>query len=135
MNKIIFILMFLPILATAQANENAALEFQNTLRTYYYHDNLSFDNNLSLQATQWANHLAINNTFDFQSTSGENLFIISIDEYLPNNYNPYLDASIGWAIDTEDISSLNNILNPNYRYLGIGVAKTNSKIIVVAKFK
>ena len=134
MNKIICILMFLPIFVKAQANENAALEFQNTLRTYYYHNDLSIDNDLTLQANQWANHLAINNIFEFESATGENLFSIKIDN-LPSNYNPYLDASVAWAIDADDFDPLNNMLDPEYTYVGIGLARTASEIIVVAKFR
>ena len=55
MNKIIYILLLLPIFAIGQSDVNEALKFQNTLRTYYYEDGLSIDPNLCLYASRFAN--------------------------------------------------------------------------------
>lgn len=127
--------MFLPIFAIGQVNENEALKFQNTLRTYYYNDPLSIDLELSLYASNFANELLLSDSLYIQGDDfGESLF--SIDNVnIPVDYNPYLDASIAWAIDTNDIITLNNMLSSNYNFVGFGVARSTTKIIVVAKFK
>lgn len=135
MNKIIYILLLLPIFAMSQANMNEALRFQNTLRTYYYQDDLSIDPNLSLYANNFANELLLSDSLYTQEDGfGESIF--SIDNVdIPINYNPYLDASIAWAIDTDDMITLDNMLSSNYSFVGFGVAKSTTKIIVVAKFR
>jgi hypothetical protein len=135
MNKIVYILLLLPIFAMSQANMNEALRFQNTLRTYYYQDDLSIDPNLSLYANNFANELLLSDSLYTQGDGfGESIF--SIDNVdIPINYNPYLDASIAWAIDTDDMITLDNMLSSNYSFVGFGVAKSTTKIIVVAKFR
>jgi hypothetical protein len=135
MNKIVYILLLLPIFAIGQSNVNEALKFQNTLRTYYYQDDLSIDPNLSLYANNFANELLLSDSLYTQGDGfGESIF--SIDNVdIPINYNPYLDASIAWAIDTDDMITLDNMLSSNYSFVGFGVAKSTTKIIVVAKFR
>ena len=135
MNKIVYILLLLPIFAMSQANMNEALRFQNTLRTHYYQDDLSIDPNLSLYANNFANELLLSDSLYTQGDGfGESIF--SIDNVdIPINYNPYLDASIAWAIDTDDMITLDNMLSSNYSFVGFGVAKSTTKIIVVAKFR
>ena len=119
----------------SQANMNEALRFQNTLRKYYYQDDLSIDPNLSLYANNFANELLLSDSLYTQGDGfGESIF--SIDNVdIPINYNPYLDASIAWAIDTDDMITLDNMLSSNYSFVGFGVAKSTTKIIVVAKFR
>ena len=135
MKKTLFIVTMLFVNQLfSQSEIEIALNFQNTLRSYYYHDDLAIDNELSVEATKWARYLITNDIFKFENDSGENLFSIPTSN-LPINYNPYLDASIGWAIDADDLDALNNILDPNYKYLGIGIAKSNDEIIVVVKYK
>lgn len=135
MNKIVYILLLLPIFVIGQTDVNEALKFQNTLRTYYYEDNLSIDPNLSLYANNFANELLLSDSLYMQDDDfGESIF--SIDNVnIPINYNPYLDASIAWAIDTDDITTLDNMLSSNYSFVGFGVARSTTKIIVVAKFR
>lgn len=118
----------------SQSDKEIALDFQNTLRTYYYHNDLKLDEELSIKASKWAGHLAAKNIFEFETETGENLFAIKIAN-LPSNYNPYLDASVAWAIDADDEEPLNNMLDPEYKFVGIGMAKSNDEIIVVAKFR
>jgi len=135
MNKIVYILMLLPIFAMSQANMNEALNFQNTLRTYYYQNDLSIDPELSLYADNFANELLLSDSLYTQDDGfGESIF--SIDNVdIPINYNPYLDASIAWAIDTDDMITLDNMLSSDYSFVGFGIAKSTTKIIVVAKFR
>lgn len=135
MNKIVYILLLLPIFAIGQSNVNEALKFQNTLRTYYYNEPLSIDPELSLYANNFANELLLSDSLYTQDDDfGESLF--SIDNVnIPINYNPYLDASIAWAIDTDDLITLDNMLSSDYSFVGFGVAKSTTKIIVVAKFR
>lgn len=126
--------MFLPIFAKAQLDANAALDFQNTLRSYYYYDNLMLDNELSNLANQWANELLINNMFELQNDSyAENIYLIANDSQIPSSYNPYVDACVGWVIDSSTNMTLDNMLQ--YDYVGFGSARSVDKIIVVAKFK
>ena len=135
MNKIVYILLLLPIFAIGQTDVNEALKFQNTLRTYYYEDGLSIDPNLSLYANNFANELLLSDSLYTQDDDfGESIF--SIDNVnIPINYNPYLDASVAWAIDTDDITTLDNMLSSNYSFVGFGVARSTTRIIVVAKFR
>lgn len=135
MNKIVYMLLLLPIFAIGQVNENEALKFQNTLRTYYYNEPLSIDPELSLYANNFANELLLSDSLYTQDDDfGESLF--SIDNVnIPVNYNPYLDASIAWAIDTNDIITLDNMISSDYSFVGFGVAKSTTRIIVVAKFR
>jgi len=135
MNKILYILLLLPIFAIGQSNVNEALKFQNTLRTYYYADPLSIDPNLSLSANNFANELLLSDSLYTQNDDfAEAVFSIENND-LPANYNPYLDASIAWAIDTDDFITLDNMLSSDYSFVGFGVAKSTTKIIVVAKFR
>ena len=135
MNKIIYILFLLPIFAMSQSNVNEALRFQNTLRTYYYNDPLSIDPNLSLYANNFANELLLSDSLYTQDDEfGESVFSID-NNNLPLNYNPYLDASIAWAIDTDDLITLDNMLSSDYSFVGFGIARSTTKIIVVAKFR
>ena len=135
MNKIVYILLLLPIFAIGQSNMNEALKFQNTLRTYYYNDPLSIDPDLSSYANNFANELLLSDSLYTQDDDfGEAIFSIA-NNNLPTNYNPYLDASIAWAIDTDDFITLDNMLSSEYNFVGFGVAKSTTKIIVVAKFR
>lgn len=135
MNKIVYILLFLPIFAIGQSNVNEALKFQNTLRTYHYSDPLSIDPDLSLYANNFANELLLSDSlYTEEDNFAEAVFSIANDN-LPVNYNPYLDASIAWAIDTDDVITLGNMLSPDYSFVGFGIAKSTTKIIVVAKFR
>lgn len=135
MNKIVYILLLLPIFAIGQSDVNEALKFQNTLRTYYYNDPLSIDPELTLYANNFANELLLSDSLYTQDDDfGESLF--SIDNVnIPINYNPYLDASIAWAIDTDDMITLDNMISSDYSFVGFGVARSTTKIIVVAKFR
>lgn len=135
MNKIMYILLLLPIFAIGQSNVNEALKFQNTLRTYHYSDPLSIDPDLSLHANDFANELLLSDSlYTEEDNFAEAVFSIANDN-LPVNYNPYLDASIAWAIDTDDVITLGNMLSPDYSFVGFGIAKSTTKIIVVAKFR
>lgn len=135
MNKIMYMLLLLPIFAIGQSNVNEALKFQNTLRTYYYNDPLSIDSDLSLYANNFANELLLSDSLYTQDDDfGEAVFSIA-NNNLPVNYNPYLDASIAWAIDTDDFITLDNMLSSEYNFVGFGIAKSTTKIIVVAKFR
>lgn len=119
----------------SQSNVNEALRFQNTLRTYYYNDPLSIDPNLSLYANNFANELLLSDSLYTQDDEfGESVFSID-NNNLPLNYNPYLDASIAWAIDTDDLITLDNMLSSDYSFVGFGIARSTTKIIVVAKFR
>ena len=135
MNKIVYILLLLPIFAIGQSNVNEALKFQNTLRTYYYNDPLSIDPDLSLYANNFANELLSSDSLYTEEDNFAEAVYSIVNEDLPVNFNPYLDASVAWAIDTQDPITLGNMLSPDYSFVGFGIARSTTKIIVVAKFR
>lgn len=119
----------------SQSEIEIALNFQNTLRSYYYLSELELDDELSILSNQLADKLLLSDSLYTQDDGfGESIF--SIDNVdIPINYNPYLDASIAWAIDTDDRITLDNMISSDYNFVGFGMAKSKEKIIVVAKFK
>ena len=75
----------------SQSEIEIALNFQNTLRSYYYLSELELDNELSFLSNQLADKLLMSDSlFTEVDDYADNLF--SIDNYnLPLDYNPYLD--------------------------------------------
>lgn len=119
----------------SQSEIEIALNFQNTLRSYYYLSELELDNELSILSNQLADKLLMSDSlFTEVDDYADNLF--SIDNFnLPLGYNPYLDASLAWTIDSDDPICLENIIDEDYEKVGFGMAKSKNKIIVVVKYK
>ena len=119
----------------SQSEIEIALNFQNTLRSYYYHGKLELDDELSILSNQLADRILLSDSlFTEVDDYADNLFSIeNID--LPLDYNPYLDASLAWTIDSDDPICLKNIIDEDYEKVGFGMAKSKNKIIVVVKYK
>lgn len=119
----------------SQSEIEIALNFQNTLRSYYYLSELELDDELSILSNQLADRLLLSDSlFTEVDDYADNLFSIeNID--LPLNYNPYLDASIAWLIDTDDKITLDNMISSDYNFVGFGMSKSKEKIIVVVKYR
>ena len=119
----------------SQSEIEIALNFQNTLRSYYYHGKLELDDELSILSNQLADRILLSDSlFTEVDDYADNLFSIeNID--LPLDYNPYLDASLAWTIDSDDPICLKNIIDEDYEKVGFGIAKSKNKIIVVVKYK
>ena len=119
----------------SQSEIEIALNFQNTLRSYYYLSELELDNELSFLSNQLADKLLLSDSlFTEVDDYADNLFSIENND-LPNNYNPYLDASVAWVIDSDDPICLKNIIYEDYEKVGFGMAKSKEKIIIVVKYK
>ena len=134
MKKFIFILL-LPIFVFGQTYYDNALQFQNTVRSYYDAPLLSYNNDLALEAQAWAEYLAETDTFTVSSDNyGENIFYINRIYAVNNNKDVLLEATLNWIIDTDDWSTFNQIIYPEATNIGFGVAENNESIYVVAKY-
>jgi len=134
MKKFIFTLLF-PIFVFGQTYYDNALQFQNTVRSYYNAPLLSYNNDLALEAQAWAEYLAQTNTFTVSSDNyGENIFYINRMYALKNNKDVLLEATLNWIIDTDDWNTFNQIIYPKATNIGFGIAENKESIYVVAKY-
>lgn len=136
MKNLIFTLLLLPSLAFSQSDYMEAIKFQNTLRSYYDFQPLSYNQELSINAQQWAEYLAETDDFVVSMDGyGENIFSVS-KEYIRNkNKNVYLEASMNWILDVdEDYSTYNQILYDKASSIGFGISENNEYIYIVAKY-
>jgi len=134
MKKFIFTLLF-PIFVFGQTYYDNALQFQNTVRSYYDAPLLSYNNDLALEAQAWAEYLAETDTFAVSSDNyGENIFYIDRIYANVNKKDVLLEATLNWIIDTDDWSTFNQIIYPEATNIGFGVAENNESIYVVAKY-
>ncbi len=134
MKKLIFTLLF-PIFVFGQTYYDNALQFQNTVRSYYDAPLLSYNNDLALEAQAWAEYLAETDTFAVSSDNyGENIFYIDRIYANINKKDVLLEATLNWIIDTDDWSTFNQIIYPEATNIGFGVAENNESIYIVAKY-
>ena len=134
MKKFIFTLLF-PIFVFGQTYYDNALQFQNTVRSYYNAPLLSYNNDLALEAQAWAEYLAQTSTFTVSSDNyGENIFYINRMYALNNNKDVLLEATLNWIIDTDDWNTFNQIIYPKATNIGFGIAENKESIYVVAKY-
>ena len=133
MKKLILITILTPIISFSQTYYDSALNFQNSIRSYYDLTPLSYDNDLSLIAQEWANHIAITGEFELSDDSlGETIYAISkTAPKIPDNL--LLDASVSWAVDSDE-HAFNQIICVDCSNLGFGVAENLEYIYVVAKY-
>lgn len=130
MNKIICILMFLPILAKAQIDE--ALVFQNIIRASYFNlDNYKVSDELSAEAQIMADHLAITNEYVYETTDVSLYRTRSEDSFIENYY---LDATIFWAVGGEKTLEFQNMSCDTCKEVGYGLSRNNQYVYVVAKY-
>lgn len=134
MKKFIFTLLF-PIFVFGQTYYDNALQFQNTVRSYYDAPLLSYNNDLALEAQAWAEYLAQTDTFTVSSDNyGENIFYINRMYAINNNKDVLLEATLNWIIDPDDWSTFNQIVYPEATNIGFGIAENKESIYVVAKY-
>ena len=132
MKKLILILLF-PIIANAQLDYSAALQFQNDIRSYYNLNPYSINDDLNQRAQAWADHMAFTDEFDLSSDSlGETIYAIAKNApVIPNDM--FLDATVSWAIDSSD-AALNQIICADCSSVGYGISENTQYIYIVAKY-
>ncbi len=134
MKNLILTLMF-PMLSFAQTYYDSALNFQNTIRSYYDITPLSYNNNLSIAAQEWADYMATTDSFTVSTDNyGENIFYINKAYVFENGKDVLLEASLNWVLDSVDNSTYNQIIYPDATSIGFGISENNESIYVVAKY-
>ena len=119
-------------------NTQKAINYQNTTRSYFEYQPLSYDEKLTREAQKWADYLAVINipqhsTID--DKKGELIF------YAPTKYFKGLDdlmtyASVFWTLSDNDINKLTTeqILCRKCSKIGFGIASSRDTYYVVAKY-
>ena len=135
MKKLILITILTPIISFSQTYYDSALNFQNSIRSYYDLTPLSYDNDLSLIAQEWAEYMAETDKFEVSEDSyGENIFAISTEYIFSKGKKPCLEASMNWILESEDNLTLDQIIYKDAKRVGFGVAQNDEYIYVVAKY-
>ena len=123
------------MLSFAQTYYDSALNFQNTIRSYYDITPLSYNNNLSIAAQEWADYMANTDSFTVSTDNyGENIFYINKAYVFENGKDVLLEASLNWVLDSVDNSTYNQIIYPDATSIGFGISENNESIYVVAKY-
>ena len=135
MKKLISITILFPIFSFAQTYYDSALNFQNAIRSYYDLIPLNYDSELSLKAQEWADYLAETDQFEVSDDPfGENIFAISTEYIFSKGKQPCLEASMNWILESDDNSTLHQIIYEDAKRVGFGVAENHEYIYVVAKY-
>ena len=135
MKKLILITILTPIISFSQTYYDSALNFQNSIRSYYDLTPLSYDNDLSLIAQEWAEYMAETDKFEVSDDSyGENIFAISTEYVFSKGKQPCLEATMNWILESDDYSTLNQIIYEDAKRVGFVVAENNEYIYFVAKY-
>ena len=135
MKKLILITILTPIISFSQTYYDSALNFQNSVRSYYDLTPLSYDNDLSLIAQEWAEYIAETDKFEVSDDSyGENIFAISTEYVFSKGKQPCLEATMNWILESEDNLTLDQIIYEDAKSVGFGVAENHEYIYVVAKY-
>ena len=132
---IISLTLFFPLFGFSQLEHVAeALKFHNQIRNYHFVDDLMYDENLAKKAQKWADKLAELDMIRVSSDSlGENIYNVrKITETTLKSFNPFLDASIHWALG-EDIL-LDQVKDEDANLVGFGLSENKKQIYVVAKY-
>jgi len=135
MKNLIFTLLLAPLFSFGQTYYDSALIFHNNVRNYYNAPPLSYDNNLAAHAQEWANYMA--NTDDFRVSDdqyGESIYFVEKSYLINNNKNAYLEASIAWILDWENIATYSQAIYPETNNIGFGISENDEYIYVVAKY-
>lgn len=135
--KLVFLIsIFAMFCANAQIltfSKSKAINFQNTVRSYYELPLLNLDRELSTDAQFWAEEIARTDVFDFSDSDyGETLYRLNKSEFiLPRN--PYLDAAVGW-LQAYEQPEYYQTLCEDCNYVGYGKSENDFYIYVVAKY-
>lgn len=134
MKKTIFILLF-PFLLSAQNQIEKALEFQNNIRSYFDLEPYNIDSNLAEIAYKKAVWLSEKKNIVHRNDQYGELIYVLNKEYLKDNMNCYLDASVGWVVefDTETkVKTFNQIICIDCSSVGFGYYEDEDRVYVVA---
>ena len=133
--KNLILTLMLPMLSFAQSHYNSALDFQNTVRSYYDATPLSYSDDLSIVAQEWADYMASTDSFTVSTDNyGENIFYINKAYVFENGKDVLLEASLNWVLDSVDNSTYDQIIYPDATSIGFGISENNESIYVVAKY-
>ena len=114
-------------------SKSKAINFQNTVRSYYELPLLNLDRDLSTDAQFWAEEMARTDVFDISnSIYGETIYRLDKNNYLIPR-NPYLDAAVGWLQAWEQPEYYQTLCG-ECNYVGYGKSENDFYIYVVAKY-
>ena len=114
-------------------SKSKAINFQNTVRSYYELPLLNLDRELSQDAQFWAEEMARTDVFDISnSIYGETIYRLDKSDYLIPR-NPYLDAAVGWLQAWEQPEYYQTLCG-ECNYVGYGKSENDFYIYVVAKY-
>ena len=135
--KLVFLIsIFGMFCANAQIltfSKGKAINFQNTVRSYYELPLLNLDRELSQDAQMWADEMARTDVFDFSnSINGESIYRLDKNDFLIPR-NPYLDAAVGWLQAYEEPEYYQTLCG-ECNYVGYGKSENDFYIYVVAKY-
>ena len=135
--KLVFLIsIFGMFCANAQIltfSKGKAINFQNTVRSYYELPLLNLDRELSQDAQMWADEMARTDVFDFSnSVNGESIYRLDKNDFLIPR-NPYLDAAVGWLQAYEEPEYYQTLCG-ECNYVGYGKSENDFYIYVVAKY-
>jgi len=135
MKQLILLFTLTPIFLFSQTSYSSALSLQNRIRDYYDLNPLELDSELSRSAQQWAEHIVETGEFEVSDDNfGENIYRTSIEYVFSMGKQPCLEASLNWVLESEDQSTLNQIIFEGASRVGFGVAQNDEYIYVVAKY-
>tara|TARA_R110001632_G_scaffold64778_4_gene153849 strand:- start:1873 stop:2283 length:411 start_codon:yes stop_codon:yes gene_type:complete len=130
MKKLILLLLF-PAISIAQ-DLNTALNMHNTIRGYYNLKPLVLNDTLSNIASERAKVTADLDKIVFTNDDlGESVFYT---DYITISRDYFLEATISWILEQPDQTTLKQILCKQCSSVGFGVALSDDKVWVVAKY-
>ena len=130
MRKLILLLLF-PAISVAQ-DFNSALNMHNTIRGYYNLEPLVLNDTLTNIAYERAKVSAdINKVVFTNDKLGESVFYT---DYITISRDYFLEATISWILEQEDQTTLKQLLCEECESVGFGVALSDDKIWVIAKY-
>lgn len=130
MKKLILLLLF-PAISIAQ-DFNTALNMHNTIRGYYDLKPLNISEKLTDIAYERAKTIANSEKIIFTNDKlGESVFFT---DNITISRDYFLEASISWILENYNNVTLKQMLCVECETIGFGVAMSEDKIWVVAKY-
>jgi len=130
MRKLILLLLF-PAISVAQ-DFNSALNMHNTIRGYYNLEPLVLNDTLTNIAYERAKVTAdINKVMFTNDKLGESVFYT---DYITISRDYFLEATISWILEQENKTTFKQLLCEECESVGFGVALSDDKIWVIAKY-
>ena len=129
--KKIILLIIVPLVSYSQ-DLNSALNMHNTFRGYYNLKPLVLSDTLSSIANERAKITADLNKIVFTNDDlGESVFYT---DYITISRDYFLEATISWILEQPEQTTLKQILCKQCSSVGFGVALSDDKVWVVAKY-